>query len=42
MIKFARGSKYDFHVLLHVFNEDVKSKLCEIKHSRRYLMIYFY
>ena len=25
--KFVRGSKYDFHVLLCVLNEDIKSKM---------------
>jgi hypothetical protein len=39
--KFARGSRYDFHMCIYIVNEDMKSKICEIKHTRRYLMLHF-
>jgi len=41
MKKFATGSNYDFYILWYMLNRDMKSKICEIKHNTRYLMIYF-
>ena len=40
--KFATGSRYDFHRLLYMFNRDMKSKICEIKHNTKYFMIFYY